>query len=214
MDLTLYVITDEKIGLGRSHLELAEYALKGGATVIQLREKQKCSKEIYYIGTKMKKLTKKYNALFIVNDRVDIALAAEADGIHLGQDDLPIQAVKKIVNKRILIGVSVSNIFEAKCAIKSGADYLSVQSIFPTTSKDNVGVVGLEILKEIKKISTIPVIGIGGINVGNVFDVINSGADGVAVISAVVGQLNVKEAAEKLKEEIVKARNYTKSTKC
>ncbi len=209
MDLTLYVITDEKIGLGRSHLELAEYALKGGATAIQLRDKQKSGKELYYIGVKMKKLTKKYNALFIVNDRLDIALAIEADGIHLGQDDLPIETIKRIINRRILIGVSVSNILEAKAAIKYGADYLSVQSIFPTSSKDNIGVVGLEVLKEIKKISKIPVIAIGGINIDNVSSVINSGADGVAVISAVVGQLNVMEATTRLKAEIIKARNYS-----
>ena len=205
MDLTLYVITDEKIGLGRSHVELAENALKGGATVIQLRDKKKSSRELYYTGLKIKKLTTKYNALYIVNDRLDIALATKADGVHLGLDDLPVSAARSIAGKNFIIGASVSNKSQAINAIKSGADYLSVQSIFPTTSKNGVKVVGLKELSEIKKISKIPVVAIGGINVKNVSNVIGSGADGAAVISAIVRQSNIKEATLKLKEEIIKS---------
>lgn len=204
MDLRLYVITDETIGLGRSHVELAKKAIDGGATVIQLRDKQKSSKELYKIGLEIKKITLKYNVLYIVNDRLDIALATEADGIHLGFDDLPVDIVRKVAGKNLIIGASVSDIPQAREALRCGADYLSVQSIFSTTTKDDVKVVGLEMLKEIKKLSRIPVIGIGGINIDNVGKVIRAGADGVAVISAIVSQFDVKQATKKLKEEIIK----------
>jgi thiamine-phosphate pyrophosphorylase len=207
MDLTLYVITDEKIGLGRCHVYLAEEALKGGATVIQLRDKKKNSKELFRIGLQIRKLTKKYNALYVVNDRLDIALATEADGVHLGLDDLPIIAVRRIIEKRFIIGASVSSVHEARKAQREGADYLSVQSIFPTTSKDDVNVVGLERLREIISISKIPVIAIGGINLDNAHMVIGAGASGVAIISAIMSKNDVKEATIILKKEIVKNLN-------
>lgn len=206
MDLRLYVITDEKIGLGRSHSFLAEEALKGGATVIQLRDKEKSGKELYKIGLKIRALTRQYRALFIVNDRLDIALAVGADGVHLGTEDLPISVARKIAGKNFIIGASVSSPEEALLAEKEGADYISAQSIFETSSKENVKVIGIEGLKSIVKVSSLPVIAIGGINKENVKDVIRAGARGVAVISAVVSKGDVRESTEELRkliEEII-----------
>lgn len=206
MDLRLYVITDEKIGLGRSHSILAEEALKGGATVIQLRDKEKSGKELYKIGLKIRALTRQYRALFIVNDRLDIALAVGADGVHLGTEDLPISVARKIAGKNFIIGASVSSPEEALIAEKEGADYISAQSIFETSSKENVKVIGIEGLKSIVKVSSLPVIAIGGINKENVKDVIRAGARGVAVISAVISKGDVRESTEELRkliEEII-----------
>lgn len=202
MDLRLYVITDEKIGLGRSHSILAEEALKGGATVIQLRDKEKSGRELYRIGLKIRELTRQYRALFIVNDRLDIALAVGADGVHLGTEDLPISVVRRMTSKNFIIGASVSSPEEALLAEKEGADYISAQSIFETSSKENVKVIGIEGLKSIIRVSSLPVIGIGGINKENVKDVIKAGAKGVAVISAVVSKEDVRGATEELRKLI------------
>jgi len=202
MDLTLYVIPDVKIGFGRSHVELAEETLKGGATVIQLRDKEKSGRELYSIGLELRKLTNKHGAMFIVNDRLDIALATGADGVHLGTKDLPISIARKIAGKNFIIGASVSSIDEAIKAEEDGADYLSVQSIFPTTSKEDVKTVGLELLKKIIDSTSLPVIAIGGINTDNICKVIKKGAKGVAVISAIVSKPDVKKATEELKRKI------------
>lgn len=204
MDLSLYVITDEKIGLGRSHIFLAEEALKGGATVIQLRDKEKTGRELYKIGVKLREITKKYGALFIVNDRVDVALAVGADGVHLGMNDLPISVARKIAGNKFIIGASVSSPEEAVLAEKEGADYISAQSIFETSSKEDVRVIGIEGLKAIVKVSSLPVIAIGGINKHNAREVINAGARGIAVISAVVSKEDVKSATEELKKVIAR----------
>lgn len=204
MDLSLYVITDEKIGLGRSHIFLAEEALKGGATVIQFRDKEKTGRELYKIGVKLREITKKYGALFIVNDRVDIALAVGADGVHLGMNDLPISVARKIAGNKFIIGASVSSPEEAILAEKEGADYISAQSIFETSSKEDVKVIGIEGLKAIVKVSSLPVIAIGGINKYNAREVIKAGAKGIAVISAVVSQEDVKSATEELKSIIAR----------
>jgi thiamine-phosphate pyrophosphorylase len=202
MDLSLYVITDEKIGLGRSHIFLAEEALKGGATVIQLRDKEKSSRELYEIGIKMREITRKYNALFIVNDRLDIALGVGADGVHLGSEDISVSVARKIAGENFIIGTSVSSPEEAILAENEESDYISAQSIFLTSSKENVGVIGLEGLREIIKVSSLPVIAIGGINLENIKEVLNCGVKGVAVISSVVSREDVHAASSELKEVI------------
>lgn len=202
MDLKLYVITDEKVGLSRSHSFLAEEALKGGATAIQLRDKEKGGRELYRIGVKIRELTRRYKALFIVNDRLDIAMAVGADGVHLGTEDLPVSVARRIAGKNFIIGASVSSPEEALLAEKEGADYISAQSIFRTSSKENVKIIGLEGLRSIVNASSLPVIAIGGINKDNVKDVIRNGAKGIAVISAVVSKEDVKKAAEELRESL------------
>jgi thiamine-phosphate pyrophosphorylase len=204
MDLSLYVITDEKIGLGRSHTYLAEEALKGGANVIQLRDKSKSSRELFEIGLKLRELTKRYHALFIVNDRIDIALALGADGVHIGQDDLPLGIVRKISGQGIIIGVSVTNSAEAVLAEKEGADYISAQSIYPTGSKEAVGVIGLKGLTEIKSVTSIPLIAIGGINTSNVTEVMKCKVAGVVMISEIVGTQDVRAKTEEIKRIIKK----------
>jgi thiamine-phosphate pyrophosphorylase len=204
MDLSLYVITDEMIGLGRSHAYLAEETLKGGASVIQLRDKSKSSRELYEIGLQLRELTKRYDALFIVNDRLDIALALGADGVHIGQGDLPLSSVRRIVGKSMIIGVSVTNPDEAVQAEKQGADYISAQSIFPTSSKDDVGVIGLKGLAEIKLATEVPLIGIGGINALNVEEVMKCQVAGVVMISEIVGTQDVRGKTEEIKRIIKK----------
>jgi len=202
MDLKLYVITDEKVGLGRSHIFLAEEALKGGATVIQLRDKEKSGRELYRIGVRIRELTRRYKALFIVNDRLDIAMAVGADGVHLGAEDLPVSVARRIAGENFLIGASVSSPEEALLAEKEGADYISAQSIFKTSSKEDVKVIGLEGLRAIVNVSSLPVIAIGGIDKDNVKDVIRNGAKGIAVISAAVSKEDVKKAVEELRESL------------
>ncbi|HOP56209.1 MAG TPA: thiamine phosphate synthase [bacterium] len=202
MDLKLYVITDEKVGLSRSHSFLAEEALKGGATAIQLRDKEKGGRELYRIGVKIRELTRRYKALFIVNDRLDIAMAVGADGVHLGTEDLPVSVARRIAGKNFIIGASVSSPEEALLAEKEGADYISAQSIFRTSSKENVKIIGLEGLRSIVNVSSLPVIAIGGINKDNVKDVIRNGAKGIAVISAAVSEEDVKKAVEELRESL------------
>ncbi len=202
MDLSLYLVTDEKIGLRRSHIYIARQALRGGARVIQLRDKEKSTSELYYISLKLRQLTRAYNALFIVNDRLDIALAAGADGVHLGKNDLPVSIARRIAGKKFLIGASVSTPRKALEAQQEGASYLSVQSIFGTTSKDDVEVVGLDILKSISRMSRIPVIAIGGINAENLYQVFSAGAEGIAVISAIVAKKDICRAAGQFREKI------------
>lgn len=210
MDLSLYLVTDEKIGLDRSHVYISRQALKGGARVIQLRDKQKSSRALYDISVKLRQLTKKFGALFIINDRLDIALAAQADGVHLGKEDLPVPVARKIAGKRFIIGTSVSTPQQALKAQQEGASYLSVQSIFETTSKDDVETVGLKPLKAICGQSRIPVIAIGGIHAGNVEQVFKAGAAGIAVISAIAAQQDISQAARRLKEKIDQAKHCPK----
>lgn len=200
--LLLYVIPDIEIGLGRSLVYQAEQALSGGATAVQLRAKTLSSYKLYEIGIKLREVTEKYNALFIVNDRLDIALATNADGVHLGDKDLPVSAVRKIAGNKFIIGRSVISIVDAQEAEKDGADYLGAASIFPTTSKEDVKVIGLENLKEICMNVKIPVVGIGGINENNATDVIKAGASGISIISAIFAKNDIKGAAQEIKRRI------------
>lgn len=207
MKLDLYVVTDEKLGCGKTHADIARLAVLGGADVIQLRDKEKSSGELFAAATAIKKITDN-KALFIVNDRLDIALASNADGVHLGQSDLPVKAARKIVPKNFIIGVSVGSVAEAKAAEENGADYVAVSPVFATASKDDAGAGhGTEVISAIKSAVKIPVIGIGGINEKNAGEVIHAGLSGVCVISAVVSAEDVTAAAQNLKKIILEAKN-------
>ncbi len=207
MNLELYVITDEEIAGGLSHAEIARRALEGGADVIQLRDKRCGPVDLLRIGRVIREITRKTGALFIVNDRLDVALACNSDGIHLGQDDLKAGVARQIAPHGFIIGVSVGTVEEAILAEQEGADYLAISPVFPTASKYNAGPGhGLEVLRDIKRNVSIPVIAIGGINTGNVYEVIAAGADGVAVISAVVGSPDITAAARQLRELVRKSR--------
>lgn len=206
MDLTLYVVTDRSLSRGRGHLEVTRLAVEGGADVIQLRDKEMSGAELYCLAVEMRRVVHKAGRLFIINDRLDIAMAAEADGVHLGQDDLPVSAARSIAPD-LIIGASVSSVEEALKAVREGADYVAVSPLFDTRSKDDAGPGhGLATLLQVRKAVSIPVIGIGGIDRSNVQEVIACGADGVAVISAVVSQPDVAAAARELRSLVSDAR--------
>ncbi len=196
----LYLVTDSAIVAPRDFFETVEQALKGGVTLLQLREKHKSSREFYQTAVKIKGLTKKYNVPLIINDRLDIALAVDADGVHVGQKDLPVEICRKHLPDK-LIGVSASNYQDAVDGYKAGADYIGLGAVFPTSSKDDAVVVTDDI-NQILKDLPIPVVGIGGINQNNCRALIKQGFAGVAVISAILGEQNVRQAAKNLLSQL------------
>jgi thiamine-phosphate pyrophosphorylase len=201
MNLGLYVITDEAVGGGRSHAGIAQQAACGGADAIQLRDKTCSPRELLKAARELRAITRKSGTLFIVNDRLDVAMASGADGVHLGQDDMRVSTARQLVPEGFIIGVSVGTIEEALQAVQEGADYLALSPTFSTASKDDAGPGhGLDRLREICRAVSIPVIAIGGINPQNAGDVIAAGADGIAVISAVVARPDITAAARELKD--------------
>ena len=210
MRLDLYVITDEAIGGGRGHAEIARHACAGGADAIQLRDKCYGTQALCRVGREIRAITSAAGALFIVNDRLDVALACGADGVHLGQGDLRIDVARQLAPPPFVIGISVGNVAEAIEAEKAGADYVAVSPVFATASKDDAGPgCGLTGLREIRAAVSVPVVAIGGISRDNVAAVIAGGADGVAVISAVVGQPDIAAAAREIRERIRAAKKDT-----
>jgi thiamine-phosphate pyrophosphorylase len=200
-DYGLYVVTDEGLSKGLTHLQIAERAVRGGASVIQLRDKSLGGRKLLETALKIKKVCKKAGALFIVNDRLDVALASGADGVHLGQEDLPLKDALRLVPKSFLIGITVHDVAEAVEAQKGGASYLGLSPIFQTGSKSDAGAAcSVWMITEVKKKVSIPVVGIGGINASNAREVLEAGADGIAVISAVVSQPDVEQAVRGLKD--------------
>lgn len=195
----LYVIITTNLGGGRPALELVRQALAGGATAIQLREKDLPARELVALGREIRRLTRAAGATFIVNDRLDVALAVDADGVHIGQEDLPARIARQLLGAGKILGISTGTVLEARQAVADGADYLGVGSIYATRSKGDAGEpIGLAGLKAIRAAVTIPVVAIGGINSNNAADVIAAGADGVAVVSAVIGAPDVAAAAREL----------------
>jgi thiamine-phosphate pyrophosphorylase len=191
----------------RTHLDVAEAALKGGATVIQYRDKTASSRTMLTHAIALRELTKKYDALFIVNDRIDVAMAAGADGVHLGQDDIDFASAKQILGNNYIIGISATNFDEAIVAAKSGADYVGAGPIFPTSSKDDAAKpIGIEGLRKIRESLSIPIVAIGGITIDNSGDVVRAGADALAVISAVASADNMTAAAAQLSNSISQAK--------
>jgi len=199
MNLDLYVITDEALAGGISHTVIAQRAVDGGATVIQLRDKTKSPGELIRVGREIAAITRQAGALFIVNDRLDVALASGADGIHLGQGDLRCDTARQLAPPGFVIGVSVGSVEESVGAERAGADYVALSPIFSTGSKHDAGPGhGLIMLRRVRVSVHIPVIAIGGIGTANAGQVIGAGADGIAVISAVVSQPDITAAARRL----------------
>ncbi|HBS58509.1 MAG TPA: thiamine phosphate synthase [Firmicutes bacterium] len=195
----LYVITGDCWSRGRPLTEVVAQALAGGAKLIQLREKELPVRSLVAAGRRIRELTRAAGVPFIVNDRVDIALAVEADGVHIGQADLPLEAVRRMLGGQKAIGVSVHTLEEAREAEREGADYLGVGPVFATGTKaDAQAPVGLALLRELKQAVRIPCVAIGGIKQDNIAEVIRTGADGAAVITAVVGAEDVRAAADRL----------------
>lgn len=200
----LYIITDQELSGGKSHLQVAEEAIQGGADVIQLRDKTASSAELYYSASQIREITLENNIPFIVNDRLDIALAVDADGLHIGQEDLPVSIARKLLRPSGILGVSAGSLAEALQAEKEGADYLGVGPVFEarSTKADAGEPRGLSLLSEIRRQCQIPVIAIGGISFNNVVAVFQAGADGVAVISAIVAAPDIREATQEFKKTI------------
>jgi thiamine-phosphate pyrophosphorylase len=196
----LYVITDETVARGLGHVEIARKLVEGGADVIQLRDKARTGKDLLSIAVQIQRLSRSTGTMFIINDRLDLALACDADGVHLGQEDLPVPFARKVSPPGFIIGTSVRTVQEALIAETEGADYIALSPIFDTATKSDAGPgKGLERLKEIKSAVSIPVIAVGGIGKGNVRQVMEAGADGVAVISAVVGQKDIVRATAEMR---------------
>ncbi len=189
----LYIVTDSQILEGRDFYKCIEDALKGGVKTVQLREKSSTGNEFLQKAIELRRLTRQYNAMFIVNDRVDIAMISNADGVHIGQSDIPVSYVKSIVSKDMVVGVSVSNVEEAKIAKSNGADYIGVGAMFNTTTKSDAKSVSIEELKNIRKKAGIPIVVIGGIQLDNVDYLIECDVQGYAVISAILGKDNIHD---------------------
>jgi thiamine-phosphate pyrophosphorylase len=194
----LYVITDRKLFSAQCALYFAiENVLDAGANVIQLREKDLPVRELFDMAVWMRELTTEYGAKLIVNDRVDVALAVKADGVHLGRSSMPVQAVRKIAHDTLMIGVSTHSVDEAVAAERDGADFITLGPIFPTPSKLQYGdPLGVDIIREAGKHVSIPVFAIGGIKPDRVREVREAGADGVAVISAILGAKDIEKTTE------------------
>ena len=202
----LYVITDRKMLGKTTEAEAARLAYEGGADVVQLRLKDGDAGDMLRTAREIQEIACQMSKFFIVNDRVDIAVLANADGVHLGQSDIPVAEARKICGDEMIIGASVHNAKEARKAVDDGADYVAVGSVFNTTSKeDAVQGVGLDAVYEVKQEvgDEVPVVAIGGINRGNLEHVMGAGADCVAVISAVMAQPDIRAAAKELKTMVL-----------
>lgn len=200
-DYRLYLVTDRSFIKGRDIKKVIEDSIKGGVTIVQVREKDASTREFYDIALSIKQVTDYYNVPLIINDRIDIAQAVDAAGVHLGQSDMELNIARKILGKDKIIGISAGTIEEAVTAEKYGADYLGAGAIFFTGSKKDIDTpIGIEGLKNICTSVKIPVVGIGGINAENTKDILNAGAAGVSVISAILAYDDIKSAAERLKQ--------------
>jgi thiamine-phosphate pyrophosphorylase len=197
----LYVITDERLGRGRSHLQIAEAAIRGGADVVQLRDKTASSRLLYDIALQLRRLTRETEVPFVVNDRLDVALAADADGVHIGREDLPASVVRRILGPGKILGVSAETVEEAVTAEKEGADYLGVGPVFEARgSKADAGEpLGLGLIARIRRECRLPIVAIGGIHAENARLVRDAGANAAAVISAVASADDIAQAARLLK---------------
>lgn len=207
-DYRLYLVTDRNCLQQQTLEQAVEQAILGGVTLVQLREKAIASKAFYERALRIKAICHRYNVPLLINDRVDIALAVEADGVHIGQSDLPCGVVRQILGKDKIIGVSARTAQQAIQAQADGADYLGVGAMFATSTKQDAKTVSVETLNDIRQSVSIPIVAIGGINhttlpaLQQALQAADTSIDGVAVVSAILGQKDVKLASEKLKEMI------------
>ena len=202
IDYTLYLCTDRDLMSTDTIEEAVEQAVKGGCTVVQLREKDCSSLEFYETALRVKKITDQYKIPLIINDRVDIALAVNADGVHVGQDDLPAASVRRILGEDKVIGVSAGNVREAVKAREDGADYLGVGAMHATSTKMDADVTTVEELKKIREMVDLPIVAIGGMNKQTLPELKGTGVDGIAVVSAVIAADDIERAASELSEAV------------
>ena len=200
IDYSVYLVTDRRNKTDEEFLNIIEEAIKGGTTVVQLREKTASTKEFYDLALKVKEITSRYDVPLLINDRIDIALAVDSEGVHIGQDDMPAGIAREIIGEDKILGVSASTVEEAKKAEIDSADYIGSGAVFPTATKDDADSVSEEELKEIVDSIDIPVVAIGGITIENAHTLKASGIAGFSVVSAIMSAEDPKEASEKLKE--------------
>ncbi len=213
MRLDLYLVTDPDLASGRPLLEVVAAALAGGATAVQLRDKKAAPRDLLAAGAEIRRIARQHSAAFIVNDRVDLALALEADGVHVGPDDLPPLETRRLMPPPRWVGVSAGTVREALAAEEAGADYLGAGPVFATPTKPDAGTpIGPEGIAAIAAAVGIPVVGIGGIHAGNAASVISAGAAGVAVISALVGAPDPEGAAREILARVREALGKRGST--
>ena len=200
IDYSVYLVTDHRGKTDEEILNIIEQAIKGGTSVVQIREKTASTKDFYNLALKAKEITEKYNVPLIVNDRIDIALAVKSDGVHIGQDDMPAKVAREIIGEEMILGVSASTVEEAIKAESDGANYIGSGAVFPTATKDDADSVSKEELKEIVNSTSIPVVAIGGITIENAESLKDTGIDGFSVVSAIMNADDPKKASERLKE--------------
>jgi len=203
LDVDIYPVTCEKLSAGRSNLEVLEAVIRGGAKIIQLREKDYSIRDFYQLASRFREITARAEVLLIINDRMDIALAVEADGAHLGQDDLPLRVARKLAPD-MLIGISTHSLEEAQEAQRNGADYINIGPIFPTKTKTGVKLfLGPDAIATIKKSIEIPFTVMGGINESNIDQVVDKGACRVAMVTAITQAPDIAAAVRALRKKII-----------
>ena len=200
IDYSIYLVTDQSLMSTDTLIEAAEQAILGGCTLIQLREKELSSLDFYKIAVELRNLTNEYDIPLIINDRIDIALAVGADGVHIGQSDIPAAVARKIIGDNMVLGVSAGSVEEALQAVADGADCLGIGAMFPTGTKEDAEIVTMEELCRIREAVSIPIVVIGGINKTNAADFKAAGVDGLAVVSAIISQPNITAATKELKQ--------------
>jgi len=206
-DLGLYLVTGQELSAGRTTLEVVEKAIEGGINTVQLREKGMSTRELVYLGKEVRRITREKGVILIINDRVDVAMAVEADGVHLGQDDFPVEDARYLLGDDAIIGLSVDTVEEAVAAEKVGASYVGLGPVFKTTTKADTGpVLGPEGVARVKEEINIPLVAIGGITRKNAEEVLRAGADSIAVVTAITMEEDITRAARELAELISRYR--------
>lgn len=199
-DYTLYLVTDRTLMSTATLTEAVEQAILGGCTMVQLREKDISSSEFYRQAIEIKQITEQHHVPLIINDRLDIAMAVKAAGVHIGQSDLPASVVRGLIGENMLLGVSAATLKEAMQAEKDGADYLGVGAMFPTGTKIDANFVSMEELQKIRYAVDLPIVVIGGISKENAGMFHSAGIDGLAIVSAIIAQPDIRNAAAEIKE--------------
>lgn len=197
LDLSLYLVTDKSDDVEK-FLKTIEEAIKGGASVVQIREKTADTLDFYNLALKVKEITEKHDVPLIINDRVDVALAVDAEGVHVGQSDMPCDVTRALVGPDKIVGVSAATIEEARKAESDGADYIGTGAVFPTATKDDAPKITKKDLKEIVESISIPVVAIGGITLNNAHELNDTGIAGLSVVSAIMSSENPKKSSEEL----------------
>lgn len=198
LDLSLYLVTDKRNKTDNEFLEIIEEAIKGGTTVVQIREKEGETLDFYNLALKVKEITSKYNVPLIVNDRIDVALAIKSEGVHIGQTDMPADVARSLIGDEMILGVSASTVEEARKAEKDGADYIGTGAVFPTATKDDAPSITKDDLKEVTGSINIPTVAIGGITLENANELAGTGIAGISVVSAIMNSKDPKIASENL----------------